>query len=114
MWIDWSNCCIALKQANHAGQFSNENDTSWIVNVRAVGENMVWWMEVGWVGSPPHIIAHTMCTRLLKRHHSVFSFVFARARCLQFEAMASNGVKNYVFSAQYSTKRKSGQISISR
>ena len=20
---------------------------------------VVWWMEVGWVGSPPHIIAHT-------------------------------------------------------
>ena len=37
---------------------------------------VVGWMEVGWVGSPPHIIAHTMCTRGLKRHRSVFFFLF--------------------------------------
>ena len=27
-----------------------------------------WWMEIGWVRFPQHIIAPTMCTRLLKKN----------------------------------------------
>ena len=34
-----------------------------------------WWLD-GWVGPPPHFITHTMCTRGLKRHRSVFLFPF--------------------------------------
>ena len=46
------------------------------------------WMEVGWVGSPSHIIAHTMCTLGLKRHRSVFSFVYLSC---SFECSLRNG-----------------------
>ena len=50
---------------------------SWSSLTGQVSQMVGRWWQVGWVGPPPHFMAHTNATCRLKRHLSVFYFCFS-------------------------------------
>ena len=60
MWYGHIRELFTTAEGCQGGRLPNVTLLHWAKQSRRCKAVMVWWMEVGWEGSPPHIIAHTM------------------------------------------------------
>ena len=59
MWYGLIRDLFPTAEGCMGGRSPNVTRLHWAKQPRWCKAVTVWWMEVGWVGSPPHIIAHT-------------------------------------------------------